>query len=204
MATERKRVSKDQIYDNWAKRNVHFEVELEESVIRQLADYGSGATRYNAARGCILGAGYEVYILAFFIGLYAGVRRPLEGETKAFGQPVQYWGNLESRGERSGYPRLREYIFAAAVARTDFDLLAIERGDTPLSKGISAMILTMDEYANYGLHLMKDYLEEDRHYFSGNTAMLNLFLPLFEKMNAGYVHDDVADGDDDPDPEPLD
>lgn len=171
------------LYSIWAKRNVHFEVDLEDSVIRKVADYGNGANSYNSAKGFSLGGGYEVYILAFFLGLYANRRRPIEGEKKSFGQPIQYWGNLEKRGERKPYSKLRDYMFAACIARTDIDLLALERDDIPESSAVSAMITTMDEYANYGFHLFLDKLDEDKHFFSNNTSFLSMFIPLFRELN---------------------
>lgn len=183
----------EHIYENWAKRNVYFEVELEDSVIRQIADYGSGATRYNSAKGYTLGGGYEVYILAFFIGLYSNKKRPLEGEKKTFGQPIQYWGNIESRGERKAYSRLRDYIFAATIAKTDIDLLALERGEITLSYAISLLIKTMDEYANYGLHILKDKLEDDKHFFTNNSAFLSIFLPLFNTNNKLEEESDTSE-----------
>ncbi|MCM1451219.1 MAG: hypothetical protein NC102_03090 [Clostridium sp.] len=189
----------ERIYDNWAKRNVYFETELEESVIRQIADYGSGATKLNTSRGYSLGGGYEVYILAFFLGLYSNKRRPIEGEKKTFGQAIQYWGNLDSRGERKAYSRLRDFIFAAAVAKTDIDLLAVERGEIPLSNAISALIKTMDEYANYGFHLILDKLEEDKHYFTSNSSFLSIFMPLFKEINGSQENNDGENNEDGPD-----
>ena len=64
MASDKAPQAPERIYDLWAKRNVHFEVDLEDAVIRQIADYGSGANKYNTAKGYSLGGGYEVYILA--------------------------------------------------------------------------------------------------------------------------------------------
>lgn len=189
----------DSLYDLWAKRNVHFETALEDSLIRRIADYGNGANSYNSAKGFTLGAGYEAYILAFFMGLYANKRRPLEGGRKTFGQPLQYWGNLEKRGERKPYPKLRRYMFAACLARTDINLLALERGDLPVSSAIAEMIATMDEYANYGFHHLLDKLEDDPHFFAGNSSFLSLFLPLFKAL-APQRADSDADGADMPDP----
>lgn len=199
MNTEKAPLAPERIYDNWAKRNVYFEVALEDSVIRQIADYGSGATKFNSAKGYQLGGGYEVYILAFFIGLYSNKKRPIEGDKKTFGQPIQHWGNLESRGERKAYSRLRDYIFAAAIARTDIDLLAVERGNIPLSTAISALIKTMDEYANYGLHLLQDKLEEDKHFFTSNTSFLSIFIPLFKEINSTNENREEVDEEDEPD-----
>lgn len=195
--------SPETLYDLWAKRNVYFEIDMENSVIRQIADYGNGANSYNSAKGFSLGGGYEVFILAFFLGLYANRRRPLEGEKKPFGQPIQYWGNIEKRGDRKSYSKLRDYMFAACVARTDIDFLAIERGDIPASSAISAMITTMNEYANYGLHQMLDKLDEDKHYFTGNTSFLSLFIPLFKELNDTFKDSDVDEQDSD-EPESLD
>lgn len=192
------------LYDMWAKRNVYFEVDLEDSVIRHIADYGYRASKYNSAKGYVLGGGYEVYILAFFIGLYSNRRRPLEGEKKSFGQPIQHWGNLEYRGERKPYPRLREYIFAAAVARTDIDFLALERGTIPANLVISALMKTMDEYANYGLHVLQDKLEEDKHYFTNNSSFLSIFIHLFTDMNSGLQDEESISDDDSDYPESLD
>lgn len=199
MVAEKDSTTPETLYEIWAKRNVYFEVDLEESVIRRIADYGSGANSYNSAKGFSLGGGYEVYILAFFIGLYANKRRPIEGEKKTFGQPIQYWGNLEKRGERKPYSKLRDYMFAACIARTDIDLLALERGDISVSAAVSAMITTMDEYANYGLHQLLDKLDDDKHFFTNNSSFLSIFFPLFKELNQSY--DDLEDSDQ---PESLD
>lgn len=193
MAIEKNPTTPETLYDLWAKRNVYFEIDLEESVIRQIADYGSGANSYNSAKGFSLGGGYEVYILAFFIGLYANKRRPIQGEKKSFGQPIQYWGNLEKRGERKPYSKLRDYLFAACIARTDIDLLALERNDISASAAVTAMITTMDEYANYGLHQLLDKLEEDKHFFTNNSSFLSIFIPLFKELNQS---EDASPNDD--------
>lgn len=192
----------ESLYELWAKRNVYFETDLEDSVIRQIADYGNGANSYNFAKGFSLGGGYEVFILAFFLGLYANRRRSLEGDKKSFGQPIQYWGNLEKRGERKAYSKLRDYLFVATVARTDIDFLALERGETNVSSVVSSMITTMNEYANYGLHQFLDKLDEDKHYFTRNTSFISMFIPLFKELNK--INEDNDEYNDSDLPESLD
>ena len=59
------------LYELWAKRNPRYEQHYEFNVVRKLSDYGVGASESTTAKGKILGAGYEVYLMAFFIGLYA-------------------------------------------------------------------------------------------------------------------------------------
>ena len=107
-------------FDVWGRRNPSYEKHYENSVIKPLADFGIGTNEASDAKGKVLGAGYEVLIMAFFIGLYSDKRIPLntEEEIKDLRQPIQYWGSIESRKGRRAYPRLKEYIFTALVART--------------------------------------------------------------------------------------
>ena len=68
-------VKKDEkLIDLWGRRNPRCEKRYEQSVIRVISDYGVGASVNTGAKGKILGAGYEPYIMSFFIGLYANKR----------------------------------------------------------------------------------------------------------------------------------
>ena len=63
-------VDKDEkLIDIWGRRTPKFEKKYEQSVMRVISDYGIGASENTGAKGKILGAGYEPYIMAFFIGL---------------------------------------------------------------------------------------------------------------------------------------
>lgn len=171
----------EKIIDIWGRRNPRFEKKYETSVLRILSDYGVGASAYTSAKGKVLGAGYEVYILAFFIGLYANKRLPLSrfsDDLKPFGQPLQFWGNLDSKKGRKAYSGLRPYIFCALVAKTDIDWIALDKGLIPVSSAVSKLIETMEEYANYGLAVMEDKLSKDKSYFFTNKAFLDIFLQL--------------------------
>ena len=62
-------VDKDEkLIDIWGRRTPKFEKKYEQSVMRVISDYGVGASENTGAKGKILGAGYEPYIMAFFIG----------------------------------------------------------------------------------------------------------------------------------------
>ena len=148
----------ESLYDLWGKRNPQWEEKYQDSVINIFADYGKGANKYNEIKGKTFGAGYEVFIIAFFIGLYFNQRKPLvadHSKLKSFGWPICNWGTQESRGGRSQYPLLREYIFAALVAKTDVDLIALDKGEVNSSKIIDQLIDTMEEYANFGFDYIK-------------------------------------------------
>ena len=64
------------LYDLWAKKNPDFETRFE-PLLRQYCDYGKGYNEFTESKAKILGAGYEMYIVAFFIGLYADKAKPL-------------------------------------------------------------------------------------------------------------------------------
>ena len=167
------------LYDVWARRNPKWEIRFEE-IIHQFTDYGVGTTEYTSARGKTLGAGYELYIYAFFVGLYAGKKRELSGDTKVFGQPIQYWGNLENRKLRKAYPRLREYIFTALLAKTDLDLISLEKGNITDTQAVDMLKDTMEQYANYGFYAIEEKMKGRPDYFYKNTRFLDMILDLVQ------------------------
>ena len=174
----------DKIIDIWGRRNPRFEKKYEQSVIRVLSDYGIGASGNTDAKGKILGAGYEPYIMAFFIGLYANKRIPLSedlNDLKGLGQPLMYWGNLDSKKNRKAYSGLRSYIFIALVAKTDIDWIALDKGDIKVNTVVTSLVETMEEYANYGFAVMEEKLKEDAGFFFSHRAFLDMFLQLTDK-----------------------
>ena len=190
MATEK-------IYNLWAARNPQWETNYEE-MIKTYCDYGKGETSLREARGKLFGAGYELYIVAFFIGLYFNQRRPLIADVtkrKSFGWAIENWGNIEKRLGRKPYPKIRDYIYAALVARTDIDFIALDRGDITPRKAVDMLIQTMEEYANYGFHFIKEKREDNPNYFYKEDAFLRVFL----QFDAS-----IPDSADDDEPESLD
>lgn len=179
-------VDKDEkLIDIWGRRTPKFEKKYEQSVMRVISDYGIGASETTGAKGKVLGAGYEPYIMAFFIGLYADKKLPLSDdsvELKVLGQPLQYWGNLDSKKFRKAYSALRSYIFIALVAKTDIDWIAIDKGEIKVSTAVSKLIETMEEYANYGFSVMEDKLSKDKGYFFSNRSFLDMFMQLTSKQ----------------------
>lgn len=169
----------ENLYDLWAKRNPKFETQYEEKLLRIFTDYGVGSSDAMSSKGKIWGAGYELYIYAFFVGLYSNQRKELNGETKGLGQPIQFWGNLDSKKLRKAYPKLREYIFAALVARTNqLDLVSLEKGEITDRKAVDYLIDTMEQYTNYGFHDIEEKMKNNSNYFYKNTGFLDMILDL--------------------------
>lgn len=140
--------------------------------------------------------------MAFFIGLYSNKRLPLSKDSgiKDLGQPIQYWGNIESRKGRKAYPRLREYMFIALVSKTpEIDWLELEKGNRTLNETVNLLMSTMEEYINYGLSVMEEKIQEDETYFYNNSAFLDIFRRLTAPENIEGLGSDT-----DNEPEPLD
>ena len=190
-------IDKDgRIIDVWGRRNPKFEKHYEQSVIRVLADYGIGASENTDAKGKVLGAGYEPYIMAFFIGLYADKKIPLKEdpeEVKILGQPLDKWGNIDSKKFRKGYPKSREYIFIALVAKTPIDSIALDKGELKVADVVSQLIKTMEEYANYGFSFLEDKLRSDKGYFFSKRAFLDIFMEITDKYKLNKEYDDEVE-----------
>lgn len=62
------------------------------------------------------------------------------------------------------------------VAKTDIDLLALDKELITHGEVVIKLIATMEEYANYGFSVMKDKMDQNENYFYNNTAFLNMFL----------------------------
>ena len=197
----------EKLYDLWANRNPEWETKYEDSIIKTFCDYGRGTTMFQEARGKIYGAGYEILIIAFFIGLYKKQRKPLIGDTskrKVLGQPIKFWGNLDSKPGRVSYSNIRKYMFAALVARSDVDLIALDKGEITSRKVVDILITTMEEYINWGLDFISEKMEDNPNYFFKDTAFLRVFLDMLPKQATAQKVDIEAEFGDDDTPESLD
>ena len=193
------------LFEYWADRNPYWEIKYEDNILKTFSDYGRGSSVFQEARGKIFGAGYEVLIIAFFLGLYNNKRKPLVGDSskrKVLGQPIKYWGNLDSK-PRQAYPNIRKYMFAALIARTDIDFIALDKGEMPIKKAVDALMQTMEEYINWGLDYISEKMEDNPNYFFKETAFLRQFIDLLPMEAMAQKVDLEAEGDDDA-PESLD
>ncbi len=116
--------------------------------------------------------------------MYSNKTRPLEkdkAKRKPFGWAISNWGTGESRLGRTQYPRLREYMFAALIARTDIDFIALDKGEITQRKVVDDLVTKMEEYANYGFDFMQEKMEENPNFFFKETAFLRVFLGFLNK-----------------------
>ena len=186
----------ESIYELWGKRNPEWEKRYQTSIMDVFTDYGKGVNQYQDVRGKIFGAGYEIYILAFFIGLYYNQTKPLvedKAKRKVLGQAIMYWGNVENRLGRNSYAKIREYIFAALVAKTDIDWIALDKGDITPRSVVDQLIDKMEQYANFGFDYIQEKLEDDPNHFFKESAFLRVFTSFLTKETEDDDSDDAPD-----------
>lgn len=200
MAVTSNKEYREDIFDVWGRKTPSYEKHFEAEVIKPLADFAVGTNAVSDAKGKVLGAAYEVLIMAYFIGLYSKRQKPFGeyADIKDCGHPIQYWGNLDSKKGRKAYPKLREYMFLSLVARTpDIDWIALDKGQRTVNETVSMLMITMEEYINYGLSVLAEKLKEDEGYFYNKNSFLDIFKDLTRPKQE--KDDESEDA-----PEPLD
>ena len=183
----------ESLFDAWGKKNPEWEKKYAELLMEPFTDYGRGTSQYTVSRGKIFGAGYEMFIIGFFIGLYFDKTRKLpddKSKRKDFGHPIMFWGSQEGKLKlgRTSYKKIQEYMFAALVAKTDIDFISLEKGEISVNDAANSLKHKMEEYANYGFHYLEDMLEDDPNSLFKDSAFLKIF--------TSFISDDNKENDD--------
>lgn len=85
-------------------------------------------------------------------------------------------------------------MFAALIARTDIDFIALDKGEITQRKVVDDLIHKMEEYANFGFDYIQEKLEENPNYFFKEGAFLRTFLEFTQKEdNNPNNFDDTPD-----------
>lgn len=190
----------DSLFETWGKKNPEWEKKYAEILMEPFTDYGRGTSQYTVSRGKIFGAGYEMFIVGFFIGLYFDKTKKLpddKSKRKHFGHPIMFWGSQDGKSKlgRSSYKKIQEYMFAALVAKTNIDFIALEKGDMNVNDAANALIDKMEEYANYGFHYLEDMIEDDPNSLFKDSAFLKIFLSFIQEDDK--EEDEVENFEDD-------
>ena len=70
-------------------------------------------------------------------------------------------------------------MFISLVARTpDIDWIALDKGQRTVNETVNMLMLTMEEYINYGLSVLAEKLKEDEGYFYNKNSFLDIFKDL--------------------------
>ena len=179
----------ESLFDVWSNKNPEWEKKYAELLMEPFTDYGRGTSQYTVSRGKIFGAGYEMFIIGFFIGLYFDRSKKLpddKSKRKDFGHPIMFWGSQEGKLKlgRTSYKKIQEYMFAALIAKTDINFISLEKGELSVNDVANALKNKMEEYANYGFHYLEEMLEDDPNCLFKDSAFLKIFTSFISGNNS--------------------
>ena len=124
-----------------------------EDLLRRYSQFGGGADDDKYTQGRSFSNVYEFYAYAFFIGLYKDTPMDLsdDDDLKAFWE-IENWRPKE----------MIDHILACALARSDFDMLAVqEKEEAEVTADMRILRGTIEQYANGGLDYISKRVEED-------------------------------------------
>ena len=169
----------ESLYDTWLSReDSYYEEKFKESIIENLCQFHGGTADGRKAKGKFFNAGYEVFIYAFFLGLYYGERKPLTGNVLKFRMRMSSWGRKKYEEGRKSYIILQKYIFVALVAKTNIDFIRLDKGELNVNDVCKDLMKTLSEYANTGFYLIQAEMRKNPNTFFENTGLLNLMSKL--------------------------
>jgi hypothetical protein len=167
----------DNLFAKWKTRIPKYSEQHKDLFTSLSQKYGAEGEK-KVSLGKHFSTNYELYMYAFFLGLYNDEFIPIpDGEKKTdFSHHIQYWGSKTTTSVRKDFTSLQEYMFTALIAKSDVDLLALEKGEITEDEVIKDLIKTMEAYTNGGLVLIKEKVEENSNYFLQPTSFLNMIL----------------------------
>lgn len=168
----------ENLFDRWKTKIPKYDEQFKESLFEGISRKGGGTEKARVDLGKNFSNNYELYLYAFFLGLYNNEFNPIPEIAKKtdFNHPIQHWGSKSGRLERKDFTILQEYIFSALIAKTEIDMMALEKGEVSEDEICRLMIHTMESYTNGGLILIKEKLDSNPNYFLQQTSFLSLVL----------------------------
>ena len=168
----------DNLFDKWKTQIPKYDQEFSKPLFEPLSKKGGGSEKSKTDLGKHFSNNYELYMYAFFLGLYNDEFLPIpDGSKKVdFSHAIQYWGSKGNRFDRNDFTILQEFMFAAVVAKSNVDFIALEKGELSEKDAVKELTQTMEGYTNGGLTLIKEKLEENETLFLQPTSFLNMIL----------------------------
>ncbi|MES2478299.1 MAG: hypothetical protein V4561_04385 [Bacteroidota bacterium] len=165
------------LFDKWKTKIPKYSEVHKELFISLSQKFGAeGEKKINLGKH--FSTNYELYIYAFFLGLYNNEFAPIPEEEKKidFSHAIQNWGSKTTITTRKDFTKLQEHMFIALVAKTEMDLIALEKGDLSEDDAVKNLLKTMESYTNGGLILIREKTDENPNHFLNPTSFLDMIL----------------------------
>ncbi|MEO7977693.1 hypothetical protein [Flavobacterium sp.] len=173
----------ENLFDKWKTKIPKYSEEFRDTLFKSLSEkYGAEGDK-KVSLGKHFSTNYELYTYAFFLGLYNNEYSPLPGNVKKvdFSHHIQYWGS-KTVSVRKDFTKLQEYIFAALIAKSNIDFIALDKGEIIEDEVVKELINTMEAYTHGGLTLIKEKLEDNSSYFLNPTSFLDMIVGSSQKQ----------------------
>ncbi len=166
----------ENLFESFRSKIPNFNADYKVDVFEKLSLYGGGTDERRDSRGKYFETGYELYIYAFFLGLYRNefVTIPEKAKKENFRVPIKDWGNKSGKILRKDFSQMQEYIFSALIAKTEIDFIALEKGEIEEDVVIKNIIHQFECFTNGGLIYLKNKYEEHPAYFMRASYLLDL------------------------------
>lgn len=176
----------ENLFDKWKTKIPKYSIEFKDTLFKSLSEKFGAEGEKKISLGKHFSTNYELYTYAFFLGLYSDEYSPIpEGAKKVdFSHHIQYWGSKTTVSVRKDFTMLQEYMFAALIAKTEIDFIALDKGEITEEEVVKELINTMEAYTNGGLTLIKEKFEDNSTYFLNPTAFLDMIVKLKIKESA--------------------
>lgn len=177
----------ENLFDKWKTKIPKYSIEFKDTLFKSLSEKGGAEGDKKISLGKHFSTNYELYTYAFFLGLYSNEYSPIPVAVKKldFSHHIQHWGSKTTLSTRKDFTILQEYIFAALIAKTEIDFLALDKGEITEDEAVKGLISTMEAYTNGGLTLIREKLEDNSTYFLNPTAFLDMLVRLTNENTAG-------------------
>lgn len=165
------------LFDKW-KTKIPKYSEIHRELFSSISQKFGAEGEKKISLGKHFSTNYELYTYAFFLGLYNNEFVPIpEGEKKTdFSHHIQHWGSKTTVNSRKDFTNIQENIFIALIAKTEIDLIALEKSELDEDDSVKLLIKTMESFTNGGLILIKEKMEENPNYFLQPTSFLDMIL----------------------------
>jgi hypothetical protein len=165
------------LFDKWKTRIPKYS-EVHKDLFNSLSQKFGAEGEKKINLGKHFSTNYELYMYAFFLGLYNNEFVPIPDKEKKtdFSHHIQHWGSKTTISTRNDFTNLQENMFIALVAKTDIDFIALEKGEIKEDDVVKSLIQTMESYTNGGLILIREKTEDNPNYFLQPTSFLNMIL----------------------------
>ena len=167
----------ENLFDKWKTRIPKYS-EVHKDLFYSLSQKFGAEGEKKINLGKHFSTNYELYMYAFFLGLYNEEFVPIPDTEKKtdFSHHIQHWGSKTTISTRNDFTSLQENIYISLIAKTNIDFISLEKGDIKEEEVVKLLIQTMESYTNGGLILIKEKIEENPNYFLQSTSFLNLIL----------------------------